>query len=241
MNLRVINSGSYGNAYVLKGASQCLILDAGVHIGEIMAAVDRKPSSIVGVLITHEHSDHTRAVKELMVRGVDIYCSQGTAEALGLANEYKVKVVQSNQIFSIGEFKIYPFPVVHDAKEPLGFLVVSGSDKILYATDTAYIKHIFKGVTHLIVECNYMPADLMRTKNNLPAPVRRRIAESHMSVENLAEYIKKMDSSMLQQIILAHISEDRGDANAMKYYIELASEGVPVDVAVPGYTYNDEF
>ncbi len=240
MNLRVLNSGSTGNAYVLMHEDRYLILDAGVHAKEIMRAVDSKPTSISGVLITHEHMDHCKAVTELLARGVNVYCSEGTASALGVSKHHKVHVMAPKKAYSINGAQVMGFPVVHDAKEPMGFLIRWGTDKIVYATDTAYIQYQFKGLTHLIVECNYMSEALKRQEQNLPEVVRKRIVQSHMSVENLSEYVKRLDRSMLRVIVLAHISVDRGDANQMREIIWDASDWMTVAVAKPGYTFNDD-
>jgi len=94
----------------------------------------------------------------MLVRGVDAYLSQGTAEALGL-DGHRWHAVLAGQQFEVGTLNILPFETEHDAAEPLGFLLQSRltGEKLLYATDTYYIRYWFTGLTHIMIECNYIP------------------------------------------------------------------------------------
>ena len=95
-------------------------------------------------LTSISHSDHSKAVKDIMKAGIDCYMSQGTADALGVSG-HRVHIIKPKQQFKVGTWTILPFDVQHDAVEPLAFLLANQDrEKLLYATDTYYIKYRFQ-------------------------------------------------------------------------------------------------
>lgn len=55
MNLKIINSGSIGNCYILENQNEALIIEAGVKFLEIKKALNYDIGKIQGCLISHEH------------------------------------------------------------------------------------------------------------------------------------------------------------------------------------------
>ena len=154
-------SSSRGNCYYVSDGSTPLLLECGIKFKEIQIQLGFNTSRIAGCLISHEHGDHAKAVKDLAKAGVDCYMSHGTAEALGISG-HRVKIIKAKQQFEIGTWTILPFDTVHDAQEPLGFLLANrNGEKLLFATDTAYIRYRFQGLTHIMVEANYQ-ADILQ-------------------------------------------------------------------------------
>ena len=162
--------------------------------------------------------DHSKAVKEIMRAGIDCYMSRGTAEALGLSG-HRINVIKAKQQFRIGIWTILPFETQHDAQEPLGFLLVNqAGDKLLYATDTYYIRYKFHGLTHIMVECNYSLDNLKRNveAGAVPKELKSRILKSHFSLENVKEFLRANDLSRVQEIWLLHLSDNNSDCERFK-------------------------
>jgi phosphoribosyl 1,2-cyclic phosphodiesterase len=119
-----------------------------------------------------------------------------------------------------------PFDVVHDAPESLGYVVSSNkdSDKLLFCTDTFYLKYRVSGLSIIAIECNYSIQDVT-AHERLP-----RLITSHMSLEHLIDMLKANDLSNVKQIYLLHLSEDNSDAERFKLEVQKAT-GAEVYVA----------
>ena len=162
--------------------------------------------------------DHSKAVKEIMRAGIDCYISAGTAEALGVSG-HRLNIIKSKQQFQIGTWTILPFETQHDAAEPLGFLLANqDGEKLLYATDTYFIRYRFQGLTHIMVECNYS-LDILRANveaGSVPATLKNRLLKSHFSLENVKEFLKANDLSKVQEIWLLRMSNGNSDSERFK-------------------------
>lgn len=215
-------SSSRGNAHHITDGHTPLLLDCGLSLKTLRRLLEFGVSDIAGCLVTHEHSDHSLAAKDLAKAGVDVYMSHGTAEALGLSG-HRIQVVEPRKQFRVGTWTILPFDVEHDAKEPLGFLLANrAGDKALYATDTFYIRYKFEGLTHVLVECNYAE-DILQANVEaglVQEPVKNRLRESHFSLANVKEVLKANDLSKVEQIWLLHLSDINSDEARFKREIE---------------------
>ncbi len=232
MKIQVIASGSSGNAYLVSDGYTSLLLDVGIGIAAIQKAVKFKLTSINGALITHVHQDHAKSstVKDLLNRGICIYTSQGTIDALNIDHHNLIAVKELKRI-EIGSWYVLPFDVVHDAPEPLGFVITSKKtkEKLLYFTDTAYLKYKFNGITHLLAEANYS-FDAMRQTvlaGDMPNGLGPRIIKNHMSIETLIDFLKANNFRNLSEIHLLHLSSANSDAALFKEMVQEVS-GVPV-------------
>lgn len=213
-------SGSRGNCYHATDGKTPLLLECGIGIQSIRRWLNFKLSSIAGVLISHEHKDHCRAVLDVMWAGVDCYMSQGTAEALGV-DGHRVKIVRPKEQFKVGTWTALPFSTQHDAADPLGFLLASQTgDKLLFATDTYYVRYKFRGLNYIMVECNYSLGILQKNAAQVPLAIKKRILRSHFSLENVKEFLKANDLSKVQEIWLLHLSDDNSDAEYFKREIQ---------------------
>ena len=223
MKLKFLGSSSAGNCYVFtdsKGSS--LVVECGLSFKRIMAAVDFKLHSVVGVLVTHEHGDHCNGVREASFRGLNVYASEGTINAIvnkiDDINMHRLNPVKAGKKFTLGEFSIMPFDVQHDAAEPLGFLIKHEECGLtLFLTDTNYSKYIFSGLNNIIVEANYGEAilnDRLFT-GSLHAGLRNRVTKSHMSIETTLQLLKSNDLSNVNNIVLVHLSD--GNSNEREF------------------------
>lgn len=223
MEINVIASGSTGNAYIISDGHTSLLLDCGIPFRKIQEGCRFRTNDIAACLISHEHKDHSKAAPELIRRGMDVYASAGTIEACGLSG-HRAHAAKALDQFEIETLAIAPFDVQHDAAEPLGFLIYSNmtGEKLLYVTDSYYIKYKFPGLTHIMIEANYS-LDILNDNIGADPDMgarKRRLMESHMSIDHLEDMLKANDLSRLQQIYLIHMSRDNGDEAEFKERIQ---------------------
>jgi len=218
----VLASSSKGNCYRVTDGSAPLLLECGIPFKEIQKKLNFQLSGVSGLLVTHEHKDHSKAVADMMKAGIDCYMSQGSAKAIGVSG-HRVKAVNAKESFNIGSWTILPFDTQHDAAEPLGFLLVNqAGEKLLFATDTYYTQYKFVGLTHIAIECNYA-IDILNANVEsglvLPA-MKERTLQSHFSLANVKEFLKANDLSKVSEIHLLHLSGDNSDADRFKREIQ---------------------
>lgn len=232
IDVLVLASGSKGNCYRITDGSTPLLLECGIALKDTQRGLRFQVSNIAGCLVTHEHKDHCRAVADMTKAGIDCYMSQGTAEAIGLSG-HRVKVIEPRKQFMLGTWIILPFETQHDAKEPVGFLLANqAGEKLLYATDTYYIRYKFENLTHIMVECNYS-SDILRANveaNLVPEVLKNRLLQSHFSLEHVKDFLKANDLSKVKEIWLLHMSDGNSDADRFKREIQELT-GKPVYVA----------
>ena len=226
-----IASGSTGNCYRLENGTDTLILEAGLHIRRIQEGFDFKLSEVAGCLITHEHQDHAKSAGRLMACAVDCYMTRGTADALRLTG-HRLHIVEPGKQFTVGPFSVVPFAAEHDAAEPVGFLIAAGEEKLLFVTDSYFIRQKFRGLTKIAIECNY-DSDIMAANVDAglyPVAARDRVYGAHMSLATCEEFLQAQDLSKVEAIYLLHLSDANSDAVEFKKQIEEAT-GNPVHIA----------
>ena len=213
IQIKTLATGSKGNCYHITDGSTPLLLECGISFKDIQKGVNFETSSLDGVLVTHEHKDHCKGVESVLNRGLDVYMSQGTREALSLEH-HRIKTVKSKEQFRVGTWTILPFDVQHDVNEPLGFLLQSDNgSKLLFATDTYYVNYRFKGLTHIMIECNYDQQTLDENveSGRIHPAMKKRVMRSHFSLENLLEFFKANDLSKVEEIHLLHLSDSNSN------------------------------
>jgi phosphoribosyl 1,2-cyclic phosphodiesterase len=232
IEIKALASGSRGNCYHITDGRTPLLLECGIPFREIQKGLHFRVSEVAVCLVSHEHQDHSKAVRDVMKAGIDCYMSRGTAEALEVSG-HRLHIIKAKQQFKIGSWTILPFETQHDAAEPLGFLLANKTgEKLLYATDTYYIRYRFRGLTHIAVECNYS-MDILRAniEAGLVEPaLKKRILKSHFSLENAKGFLKANDLSKVQEIWLLHLSDGNSDQERFKREIQALS-GKPVYIA----------
>lgn len=237
MKLKILGSSSSGNCYLIEATSnERLILDAGVNFKDVQRELDFNFKGIQGVLVTHEHMDHLKYAPNFALNGMNIYASKGTFAKLDLKG-HRFKIIKALEQFSIGNFIILPFDTQHDANEPLGFLIQykPTGEKLLYATDTYYIKYRFTKVNYLLLECNYIKEIAKENVENGIINKSRyiRLLESHFSLDNLLKFLQANDLKDAKEIILCHLSNDNSNEHIMKNKV-YEQTGVSTTIARPG-------
>jgi phosphoribosyl 1,2-cyclic phosphodiesterase len=223
LEITIHASSSKGNAYTIREGEKRILIDPGIRFSELLVATQFSLSHYDACLISHEHRDHSVAAKDVARGGVPIIASRGTLDSIGL----DLKPVKSEMMI-IYKWWILPFETQHDAAEPLGFLIQSPSKKykILYATDTYYIRYKFSGVTHYMIECNYAK-DLLDANEEMHPVHKDRVRRSHFELQNVKDFFRAQDLSRTEKIFLIHLSDDNSDESRFKSDIE-AVTGKPV-------------
>jgi len=236
MKLKVIGSSSKGNAYILETETDSLILDCGVRYKEIQQALDFNMTSVQGCLLTHSHGDHSKSAKDVMRAGIDTYMTLDTATAIN-AEGHRVELINAGTQFSVGDFTVLPFPTEHDCPGSVGFLIQykPTGERLLFATDTYFIRHRFNGLNYLLIESNYCKdiLDANVEAGKVPFSLKKRIIESHFSLDNLKGFLKANDLKEVRKIVLIHLSDGNSDAARMVREIKELTR-VDTEIAEPG-------
>lgn len=219
MNIQIIASSSLGNCYKIDDGDTALLMECGISYKEIQKALDFKISSIDACLITHEHKDHSKAYKDLLDKGIRLVMSPGTKDALAIDSEV-VRLIKAKEFITIGTFNIMAFDTVHDVVEPIGFLIESTKtgEKLVFFTDTIYMKYTFKNIDYYMCECNYVKSVL--DNKNIEQSLRNRIVRSHMSLEILLDFLAKTDLKRTKKIYVMHLSDSNSDERLIKTEIQ---------------------
>lgn len=229
MKLHVIASGSAGNCYVLNGTSSALVIECGVSPDKVFARVDVVPSRIAGALVSHEHGDHAGFVKKFAESGINIYTSAGTIDNCRIYNRRRVRIMSAMKTYQVGEFTVRAFDVVHDAAEPLGFIIEHPElGRLLFATDTRFIRynfHDFK-LNHLMIEANYSEDIISeRTMSGAILPKQAdRVRASHLSIKQACAFIAANNTPDLMNVVLIHLSSGNADPDE---FARLAAKHAP--------------
>lgn len=205
MQFKSFASSSHGNVYSVSDGQTKLLLECGVSHKQLQKLTGFTLSDFKACLVSHEHKDHAKCVEDLLARGMAVYMSYGTAQALEADT---ASLIEDMEQFNVGSLDIVPFSTFHDAKEPLGFLIKSrvDGDVLAFATDTVNLRYKFPGLTILAIEANYDKCVLGRCEK-LPEKVRHRITNSHMEIDTLCDYLSTLDLSECREIHLLHLSD----------------------------------
>lgn len=221
MKLKVVNTGSVGNCYLLQSEHQTLILECGVPFKEIKKALDFDIKNVVGCFVTHEHKDHCVSINDVINSGIKVFSSKGTFDKLNIVSPDRNEVEKLKSYY-VGEFKISVFDAVHDCREPINFVIEhEDMGRMLFVTDSNKIKYDFKKIDHYVVEANYSAGVVEQRRQDFGGSFTdMRIIESHLSIETLTSYLSDRDLSETKNIILIHLSDSNSDISTFNKLIE---------------------
>lgn len=227
MKFEALASSSAGNAYVVSDNDTRILLECGVSHKKLQKLSGFSLSEFQACLVSHEHKDHAKSVAELISRGMAVYMSQGTAEAM---ETDAVQLIESMEQFNVGSLDIVPFTTFHDAKEPLGFLIKSrvDGDVLAFATDTVNLRYKFPGLNILAIEANY-DKNILERCERMPEKVRYRIANAHMEIDTLCDYLRSLDLSACREIHLLHLSDATSHED---HFINKVARAVPPGIEI---------
>lgn len=208
MTLTVLGSGSTGNGYVLQNEHEALVLECGMPRQDCLAALGYNVKKVRGCLVTHEHGDHAGFIEDYMEM-MQCYASAGTANAIKYRKQRRPDVLEVLRTVRLGGFSVRPIPAEHDAAEPFAYIIDHEEmGRLLFATDTYYIRYTIPNMTHLMIECNYSLPILNANiaAGLVPEALKTRTLDSHMSLEHLKEMLSANDLTKVVNIVLIHLS-----------------------------------
>lgn len=218
MRFASLGSGSAGNALMVEVKNTRLMLDCGFSIKETTARLARlgvTPQEVSGIVITHEHDDHAGgAFKYAAKYQIPVWLTYGTLKMVTRyfpnQHDLQLNVMDSHSAFSIGDIEIQPFPVPHDAREPVQCLFSDGQHKLGVLTDlgrsTPHIEAQLSRCDALVLECNH-DASMLQT-GPYAWSLKKRVGGDlgHLENSDSAQLLSRLDNSHLQHIVAAHLS-----------------------------------
>ena len=132
-----------------------ILIDAGVSSKKIenaLSDINIDPSSLDGILVTHEHIDHVQGLGTFSKKfDIPVFVNQKTLDAMPKQRDKidskNIKTFEISDKFSIGDLEIKSFLIPHDAVNPCGFNIWKGNKKISIATDIrSYYNRYFKAI-----------------------------------------------------------------------------------------------
>lgn len=217
MRFASLGSGSQGNALIVEAGTTRILLDCGFAArtaAERLVRLGISPESLAGVLVTHEHSDHIAGVFRFARRyELPVFLTHGTHAAAprGKLPLPECRLIDSHTPFVIDELQIHPFPVPHDAREPVQYAFSNGVHRLGVLTDTGeitpHIVNVLRRCDALVLECNHDA--VMLAASDYPAGLKRRIAGrlGHLDNEAAASLLRQIDTGQLQHLVAAHLSQ----------------------------------
>jgi phosphoribosyl 1,2-cyclic phosphodiesterase len=248
LRVKSLASGSSANALLVECAAGMLLVDAGLSALQIQALLREHAlfnAPLLGILVTHEHSDHILGVDVLARKmGVPVIATPGTLAAIRLGARARRQPLPAGSAATVGPFEVYAFPVPHDAAEPVGFRIAMGRWRVGIAIDlgkpTRTVREALHDTDLTIIEANHDRARLLSNRQ-YPALLRRRIAgdTGHLANEQTVELLQEWaDTEHDRWVWLAHLSQENNDPptalRAVRTFFALLRRPVPFDVAVAG-------
>lgn len=233
IHLTVLGSGSSGNACIISTGRTHLLVDAGLSAKQLdlrMRAAGFDPMMLHGILLTHEHGDHTAGLVVFTKQyGLPIYTTALTKQVLEdkFIVEPRWRLMQTGAAFELQDLRVECFPVQHDAVDPVGFTFTDEQSKLGVVSDVGFISHLIRdrmtGAHTVFVEANY-DTRLLEEDMKRPWPTKQRISSrhGHLSNDQVAEFIRDVAHPELQQVVLGHLSEDCNTPERAIHFVQTA-------------------
>jgi len=221
MQIHVLASGSTGNATLLQIGGANILVDAGIsarRIKQSLAAVGTAVEELDGILITHEHRDHVCGLPTLTRKfRLPVYARPATWDAIDkqtavdkwVPPECRRELAES---LDIGQVKIEPFSISHDAADPVGFSFYHSQQKCGFATDLGFVTDNVKKALALsdalVFEANH-DVDLLK-QGSYPWFLKQRIMSNrgHLANTDTGWTLARLDRKSHCHVFLAHMSQE---------------------------------
>ena len=218
-----LSSGSCGNCYYLECNGTSILVDAGVGIRSVERWMTERGfdlASVSAILLTHDHTDHTKAVGSLSKKyKIPVYATTATIQAVMMCPSITTKI-DNERVFhlskcesvKLGDFSIEAFPLPHDAADSIGFRIEVGDRVFVFMTDLGFlpssaVKYV-ESATHLIIESNYDKDMLVESSYPLSLQMRIDSDRGHLCNSQTAKYLSALYHDGLERIWLCHLSQE---------------------------------
>ena len=218
MRFASLGSGSQGNALIVDAGETKVMVDCGFSTRVATARLARlgaTPDQLAAILVTHEHADHLGGVFAFARRHrLAVYLTHGThaAATRGSASLPECRLIDGHTAFAIDGLEVLPFPVPHDAREPVQYRFDDGQHRLGVLTDsgsiTPYIVEVLGACDALVLECNHDRALLAASR--YPALLKQRVGGrfGHLENSQAASLVRQIDGARLQHLVAAHLSQE---------------------------------
>jgi len=229
MRFASLGSGSKGNATLVEWRNTCIMVDCGFSIRDTTARLQRlgkTPDQLSAILVTHEHSDHWKGVAPLAKRfGLKVYVTAGTLKSRDVSlDSADFEIIDSHRSFEVGDLRVTPVPVPHDAREPVQYVFDGGDHRLGVLTDigclTGHVEDQYSRCDALLVEANH---DIdMLASGPYPEFLKQRVAGQwgHLNNNQTARLVSLIDQQRIQHLIIGHISDKNNSLDKVQHAIE---------------------
>ncbi len=247
MRFACLGSGSEGNGLVVEAGGTRVLMDCGFGLADSVTRLARlgvQPAELAGIVVTHEHSDHIGGVGRLARRHkLPVWLTAGTLAMAQDLDGVAVQVIDSHAAFAVDGLEIQPYPVPHDAREPVQYVFGDGNRRLGVLTDTGcstpHIEAMLAGVDALVLECNHDAA--MLENGPYPVSLKRRVGGrfGHLENSQAAALLDKLKHEKLQCVMAAHVSKKNNTSGlaqrALARVLGCADEDVRVACQTTGF------
>lgn len=248
MRIMPVASGSSGNCIYVGSDNTHILIDAGISrkkIADGLKELDLSMTDIDAILVTHEHTDHTKGLGVISRKdSIPLYSTMGTLDGikecstLGQIDSGLFNCIKADEDITINDLNIHAFRISHDANEPVAYTISCGDKKIGIATDLGcfddYTVNNLKGLDAMLIEANH-DVNLLQV-GSYPYYLKQRILSNtgHLSNENSGRLIDSILHDNVKSIFLGHLSKENN-------YDKLAYETVKteIDMSVSSYKAKD--
>lgn len=250
-----LSSGSSGNCQYIETENTKILIDAGFsgkRVEALLSSIDVCPSTLDGIFVTHEHTDHIKGVGVLSRRyDLPLYANESTwlgmESKIGKIKEKNIKVFKTEDFLNMKDLTINPIEIFHDALEPVGYILHYKNTKISIITDTGFvddnIREKIKNSNLYLMESNH-DIDMVK-EGSYPWPLKQRILSTrgHLSNDDAARILSETIEGKKEIILLGHLSKDNNTPYMAYNTVEskLYSEGINVNKDITlDMTYRDK-
>lgn len=246
MRFACLGSGSRGNAWLVATASTMLMVDCGFSLRQTvhrLRRLDVEVGEIDGVLLTHEHTDHVRGAAHVAARAdCPVWLTPGclaVLEAQGAAPE-RVELLDGDAETGIADLAVRTFPVPHDAREPVQYVLSDGRARLGMLTDAGHVTEYMVArlgeCDALVLECNH-DIDLLRG-GTYPAALKARIlgAYGHLDNGSAADLLGRLGRDRLRHVVAAHLSGQNNTPSLARAALARVLDCTPGEIGVADQT-----
>jgi phosphoribosyl 1,2-cyclic phosphodiesterase len=227
MKFSILSSGSKQNCFYIESEGSAILIDIGLHYNvmrEFLDSVGGAVSKIQALFVTHEHWDHIQGIRSFLKNSrIPVYMDEESRKTARLKLPDHRPVIHGETV-EVGDLKVRPFQVSHDAVHTYGYEVSSGGVTLALASDIgSYDDEIlpyFRNAHAIAIESNYDPE--MLKNSHYPAYLKRRIngKNGHLSNDDAVEFLAKTLSKRTKNVFFLHLSENNNTRTIVENMID---------------------